>query len=79
MATVAQVLNRSQPPPSARFYAATVTVPGNPATSEPVTVELEVGDAETTGFALNGATYVVGDRVLLVVSGAGNYILGTLT
>lgn len=74
MPTPAQVANRRQPPPTERHYPATVSAVG-----PPVTVALEPGGALTTATPLDGATYTVGARVLVLVTSFGNYILGRTT
>jgi hypothetical protein len=45
----------------------------------PVTGALEPGGALTTATPLDGATYTVGARVLVLVTSFGNYILGRTT
>lgn len=74
MPTPAQVANRRQDPPGERHYTATVTTAGTPA----YTVALDPGGAATEALALTGATYVVGDRILLLVTAIGNFILGKI-
>jgi hypothetical protein len=74
MPTPAQVINRASPPPGrGRHYTATVTAVG-----PPVVVSLEPGGSSTQALALNGAVYVVGNRVLVLVTDGGNYVLGRL-
>ena len=74
MPTPTQVANRSQPAPDQRHYTATVTAAG-----PPVKVALDPGGAVTVATALAGATYAVGHRVLVLVTAAGNFILGRIT
>ncbi len=73
MPTPAQVANRAQPPPAQRHYTATVNAVG-----PPIKVALDPGGAITTATPLNAATYAVGNRVLVLVSTAGNFIIGRL-
>lgn len=74
MPTNAQVTNRRQPPPVERHYTATVVDVDMP----PPTVALDPGGAQTTAVALNDATYAPGDRVLVLSTVLGNYIIGTI-
>lgn len=73
MPTPSQVANRAQRPPPERHYTATVTAVG-----PPVKVALDPGGAETTARALVGQTLAVGNRVLVLIMPAGNYILGRI-
>jgi hypothetical protein len=75
MPTTAQVLNRRRPPAEPdRHYTATVTAAGPPAT-----VALDPGGTATIAQPLDAATYTVGARVLILITAAGNYILGRIT
>lgn len=75
MPTPSQVINRSRPgEPVVRYYTATVNALG-----PPIMVALDPGGALTAARAFVGATYVAGQRVLVLVTAAGNYILGRIT
>lgn len=71
--TPTQVANRAQPPPEQRHYTATVTAAG-----PPVRVALDPGGATTTATPLDGKTFAVGNRVLVLVASAGNFIIGRI-
>lgn len=73
MPTPAQVTNRAQPVRPLRTFTATVVTVG-----PPVTVELDPGSNRTTAINTTGAALVVGGRVLVLVSGTGNWIIGRL-
>jgi hypothetical protein len=74
MPTAAQVANRRQPAPGERHYPATVTAAG-----PPVVVALDPGGASTTATPLGGVAYTVGNRVLVLVTSFGNYVIGRIT
>ena len=73
MPTPAQVANRTQATTPDRHYPATVTAVG-----PPLRVSLEPGGASTTALPMVGAAYTAGQRVLVLVTQAGNYILGRI-
>lgn len=73
MPTPTQVANRAQPAPAERHYTATINAVG-----PPIKVALDPGGAVTVATALNAATYAVGNRVLVLVTSAGNFIIGRL-
>lgn len=71
MPTPAQVANRAQVPrPPERHYTATVVTVG-----PPVMIALDPGGAQTTARAGAGVTLAVGNRVLVLVSTAGNFVI----
>jgi hypothetical protein len=70
MPRVHQVLNRMSPPPVLQLLQATVTAVG-----PPLTVQLEPGTALTRALGFKGVTYVVGDRVLLLATPTGNFVV----
>jgi hypothetical protein len=70
MPTPSQVAGRAQNPPSERHYVGTVSTASNPAT-----VTLNPGGATTKASALDGRTYPVGARVLVLVTQFGNWII----
>ena len=73
MPTSAQVANRANPPPADRHYPAVVVTAGTP-----TVVALDPGGAQTTALAVNAGAYTAGQRVLVLVTAAGNYILGRI-
>lgn len=73
MATPAQVANRAQPIRPDRHYPATITVAG----TRP-TVAIQPGGAATTATPVDAVAYTVGQRVLVLVTSHGNYILGRI-
>jgi len=73
MPTPAQVANRRQDPPAERHYTATVVAAG-----PPVMVALDPGGAQVAARALVGATYSNGQRVLILRTKFGNYVLGRI-
>ena len=74
MPTISQAINRRRPGRDPdRHYTATVTVAGALAT-----VALDPGGATTQARQLPPATYTVGQRVLVLCTAAGNYILGRI-
>jgi hypothetical protein len=75
MPTPSQVVNRARPSgPGAHYYTATVNALG-----PPIMVALDPGGALTAARGFVGATYAVGQRVLVLTTTAGNYILGRIT
>lgn len=73
MPSPAQVANRLQVPIPDRHRPATVTAPG-----PPVQVALEPGGATTTALPLDGAVYTAGQRVLVLITQWGNFVLGRI-
>ena len=73
MPTPTQVANRRQPPRPERHRVATVT-----ATGPPYTVTLDPGGAATTAVGFVGAAHPVGAKVLVLLTHAGNWILGRI-
>jgi len=71
--TPTQVANRRQVPPPVRFYTGTVTAPG-----PPVTVALDPGGASTKATPMVGTAYANGQRVLVLSTSIGNYVLGRI-
>jgi hypothetical protein len=71
MPTPSQVAGRAQTPPPERHYIGSVTTAGNP-----LTVALEPGGARTKAAVLDGKTYAVGARVLVLVTAVGNWVVG---
>jgi hypothetical protein len=74
MPTPAQVANRKQNPPPERHRVGTVT-----ATGSPHTVALDPGGAIVTAVAFTGITHPVNSRVLVILTKAGNWILGRIS
>jgi len=73
MPTPAQWFNRQPRSPSERHLIGTVTVAG-----PPCTVQLDPGTSTTTAYPLSGAAYTVNQRVLVLITSYGNYIIGRL-
>lgn len=73
MPTPAQVANRNQPPPPERHRTATVVAAG-----PPVRVALDPGGAETVAAPLDGKTYAPGQRVLVLLTSTGNFVMGRI-
>jgi len=73
MPTATQVANRRQPPPADRHFTATVVSGGTPCI-----VALDPGGTQATAVPLVGATYSGGQRVLVLVTKAGNYVMGRI-
>lgn len=73
MPTPAQVTNRAQPPPGERHRVGTVT-----ATGPRHTVALDPGGAKIGAVAFTGITHPVNSRVLVLLTSAGNWILGRI-
>lgn len=73
MPTATQVANRALRQPSERHYTATVIAAG-----PPVLIALDPGGGETTALALDGAAYIVNQRVLVLTTSSGNYLLGRI-
>lgn len=73
MPTPTQVANRAQPPPAERHRVGTVTAVG-----PPYTVTLDPGGAPTAAVAFMGAAHPVGAKVLVLLTHAGNWILGRI-
>jgi hypothetical protein len=73
MPTPAQVANREQRPPRERHRVGTVT-----ATGPPHKVALDPGGAVVSAVAFTGTTHPVNARVLVVLTAAGNWILGRI-
>lgn len=73
MPTSTQVANRRQPPPPVTFRVASVTAVG-----PPYTVALDPGGALTTAVGFTGAAHPVDAKVLVLLTTAGNWILGRI-
>lgn len=73
MATVAQVLNRTNPQRPARWLVGTVTA----VDGRTCTVNLDSTTVEVTGLSIDPVP-AVNARVVLVATGSGNFILGTI-
>jgi hypothetical protein len=71
--TPSQVANRAQSREPDHHYRGTVTAAG-----PPVTVALDPDGSPTTAIALDGAAYAVNQRVLVLITRAGNYVLGKI-
>lgn len=76
MPTVAQVLNREQPPTAGRYFIGTVTAD---ATTNQVQVRVEPGDEVTTATALDAVLYKTNAKVVVSSFGSGNFILGAVS
>ena len=73
MPTPTQVANRKQARPPDWHAVGTVT-----ATGPPYTVTLDPGGAATTAVGFAGAAHPVGAKVLVLLTHAGNWILGRI-
>lgn len=71
MPTATQVINRRPARRAERHYPATITTVGTP-----YTVAVDPGAVTTHAQALTGATYTVGQRVLVLATQFGNFITG---
>lgn len=73
MPTPVQVANRAQVPPPVSYRIATVTAVG-----PPYTVTLDPGGAATKAVGFAGAAHPTGAKVLVLLTNAGNWILGRI-
>lgn len=74
MPTPVQVTNRAQRARPLRTFTALVVAVG-----PPVTVALDPGDEQTSATNVTGAAVAIGARVLVLVTGTGNWIIGRIT